>query len=198
MLHSPLPNVTAAPLPPLLCPLHTSPLHTQHTLIIKRQAQLFSKFPCEGVYEPTVQLSVYAAYPIGAPTLVGCRASSKVWGPATSQTGGCHSLVGTGPPDSLAWGKLQLAGRDPGHGCSQLHSNQGHIPGIAGSFAVHTRKGHPCAHRQLLGPPPGRAGEGAATGGRGNSAVPVRAEVLLAPAQQDPVLAQLPGSCTQL
>lgn len=144
------------------------------------------------------QSSVYAAYPIGAPTLVGCRASSKVWGPATSQTGGCHSLVGTGPPDSLAWGKLQLAGRDPGHGCSQLHSNQGHIPGIAGSFAVHTRKGHPCAHRQLRGPPPGRAGEGAATGGRGNSAVPVRAEVLLAPAQQDPVLAQLPGSCTQL
>lgn len=78
-----------------------------------------------------------------------------------------------------AGGKLQLAGRDPGHGCSQLHSSQGHIPGIAGSFAVHTGKGHPCARRQLPGPPPGQGrGRSSPVRQRGSPAAPARAELL--------------------
>lgn len=36
--------------------------------------------------------------------------------------------------------ELQLAGRGPGHRHSQLHGSQGHIPGIAGSFAVQQGK----------------------------------------------------------
>lgn len=93
------------------------------------------------------------------PELVGCTINSKTQAPSTfsgwwvSQPGGHWAMAAPPPP------VLQLADRDPGQGRSQLRCSQGHIPGIAGCFAVHTGKGHPCAGRQLLGPPPGQGKE---------------------------------------
>lgn len=104
------------------------------------------------------------------PRLVGAMAQWAV---------GNASPRAPAPPGSPSEGELQLAGRDPGHGCSQLHSSQGHIPGIAGSFAVHAGKGHPCARRQLPGPPPGQGrGRSSPGGHRGSPAAPARAELL--------------------
>lgn len=80
-------------------------------------------------------------------------------------------------PRPLSQGLLQLASMDPGHGHSQLHGSQGHILGIAESFAVHPGKGHPCAGKQLLGALPEWGRRNSLERQKGSPASPARAEL---------------------